>query len=409
MYLLTIAIVLALFLLDIILLTLNYRHRTQPIPASVSDVYNLHDYKQWLSYTMEKFRLSIFSKIVSTAILLVMISFKIFPRLALITDHLTRGIIWSTLLFLGIYGALYYVSSIGFRLFQTFNIEARYGFNTTTIQTFISDQIKGLILGALFGGGLISLLLYLYLRLGTGAIFYAWIITMSIILIMNLLYTRLFIRLFNQLTPLPEGELYEKSTQLASNLGYEIRKISVIDASKRSTKINAYFTGFGRFKSIILYDTLLEKCHTDEIVSVLAHEIGHAKNFDVLKNLLLSGIQIGGYLVLLGFFLSSESFATVFGFESIHYGFAIVLFGILVAPISILLNIPLSAMSRKAEYKADACAADSGYGDGLCSALKVLARENFANLTPHPLVVKLTYSHPLVSQRIEAIMQHLSH
>jgi len=405
MYLITIAIIITLFLLDITLLTLNYRHRTRPIPATVADVYDIGDYGKWLNYTMEKFRVSIASKIVDTAILLIMITFNFFPLLASISNRLTPGTIVSTLLFLGLYGSIYYVSNIGFNIYQTFNIEARYGFNTTTVRTFISDQLKGLLLGALLGGGLLSLLLYLYLALGNAAIFYAWIITMSIILMMNLLYTRLFIRLFNELTPLPDGELYDKSIQLATKLGYEIRKISVMDASKRSTRINAFFTGFGRFKSIILYDTLLDKCTTDEIVSVLAHEIGHAKHRDVLKNLLLTALQIGFHFGLLSYFLSSEPFAIAFGFESIHYGFTIVLFGILVSPISILLNIPLSAMSRTAEYRADACAADAGYGDALCSALKVLARENFANLTPHPLVVRLTYSHPPVTQRIEAIIK----
>jgi len=403
MYLLTIALVLALFLLDITLLTLNYRHRTQPIPNNVTDVYNIDDYNKWLDYTMEKFRISIAGKTINTAILFLMITLNLFPILRSLTHRITSNTIGSTLLFLGLYAAIYYVSNLGFNIYQTFNIEARYGFNTTTVKTFISDQLKGLLLGALLGGGLVALLLTLYLSLGAGAIFYAWVITMSIILLMNLLYTRLFIRLFNQLTPLPKGELYDKSIQLANDLGFEIKKISIMDASKRSTRINAFFTGFGRFKSIILYDTLLEKCSTDEIVSVLAHEIGHAKNRDALKNLLVSALQIAVYFGLLSYFLSSEPFALAFGFESIHYGFAIVLFGILVEPLSILLNIPLSAMSRTAEYRADACATNAGYGHALCHALKVLARENYANLTPHPLVVSLSYSHPPVSQRIEAM------
>ncbi len=403
MYLLTIVIVLALFILDITLLSLNYRQRTQPIPLNVSDVYDPEDYKKWLAYTMDKFNVAIISKTVNTSILLFMLWLNLFPVLGLWSEALTSNRILGTLLFLGIYGAIHYVSNLGFNIYQTFNLETRYGFNTTTMRTFVTDQLKGLLLGVTLGGGLLSLLLYLYTAFGTVAIIYAWFILMSIILIMNLLYTNLFIRLFNKLTPLPEGELREKSTLLANNLGYEIRKISVMDASKRSTKINAFFTGFGRFKSIILYDTLLEKCDSDEIISVLAHEIGHAKNHDVLKNLVLSALQMGAYLGILSYFLSSDYFANAFGFSTSHYGFAIVLFGILMEPLGILLNIPLSAMSRKAEYKADACAAHAHYGDALCSALKVLARENFANLTPHPLVVTLTYSHPPISQRIAAL------
>lgn len=403
MYLFTIVIVLALYMLDITLLSLNYLQRTQPIPQNVSDVYAIEDYNKWLAYTMEKFKLAIISKTVNTAILLFMLWLNLFPMLGLWSEDLTSNRILGTLLFLGIYGAIHYVSNIGFNLYQTFNLETRYGFNTTTMRTFVTDQLKGLLLGVILGGGLLTLLLYLYTALGSVAIIYAWFILMSILLLMNILYTNLFIRWFNKLTPLPVGELREKSTQLANNLGYEIRKISVMDASKRSTRINAFFTGFGRFKSIILYDTLLEKCDSDEIVSVLAHEIGHAKNRDVLKNLVLSALQIGAYLGVLSFFLSSDYFALAFGFSTSHYGFAIVLFGILMEPLGILFNIPLSAMSRKAEFRADACAANAHYGDALCRALKVLARENYANLTPHPLVVTLTYSHPPISQRIAAI------
>lgn len=403
MYLLTIVLVLALFVLDMSLLILNYRQRAQPIPANVADVYNQEDYAQWLHYTMEKFKLSLISKSVNTAILLFMLSFNLFPQLGKTASTLTANVIIETLIFLAMYGAIYYVSNLGFSMYQTFVIEAKYGFNTTTVKTYVTDQIKSMFLGLLLGGSVLSLLLYLYITLGKGAIIYAWIIIMSIVLIMNLLYTRLFIRLFNKLTPLPEGELKDKSKLLAHNLGYELKKISVMDASKRSTRINAFFTGFGRFKSIILYDTLIQKCSTDEIVSVLAHEIGHSKNRDVFKNLLLTAFQMAIYLSILAYFLSSTYLSNAFGFTTHHYGFALVLFGILMESIGIIVSMPLSALSRKAEYRADACAADAGYGHALSNALKVLARENFANLTPHPLVVKLTYSHPTVSQRLKAL------
>ncbi len=188
-------------------------------------------------------------------------------------------------------------------------------------------------------------------------------------------------------------------------MGYEIRKISIIDASKRSTRLNAFFTGFGRFKNIVLFDTLLEKCSTDEVLSVLAHEIGHSKHKDALRSLIITAIEMAAYLGILTFFLSSASFSTAFGFTDIHYGFAIILFGILLDPLGIVLDIPLSALARKAEYRADACAADCGYGDALISALKKLAKENFSNLTPHPLVVRLSYSHPTISMRIDAILR----
>jgi STE24 endopeptidase len=250
---------------------------------------------------------------------------------------------------------------------------------------------------------LLYLLLSLYEAFGNIAIVYSWLIIMTLILAINILYTRVFIRLFNKISPLPKGELYDKAMELAKDMGYEIKKISVMDASKRSTRLNAFFTGFGKFKSIILYDTLLEKMTTDEIISVLAHEIGHSKHKDILKNLLFSSVQMAFYLGLLSFFLSSYSMANAFRFKDIHYGFAIILFGILMEPISILIQIPLSIVSRKAEYRADQCAAKAGYGQAMVRALKLLAKENFVNLTPHPLVVLLTYSHPTIKQRLEAL------
>jgi len=176
-----------------------------------------------------------------------------------------------------------------------------------------------------------------------------------------------------------------------------------MDASKRSSRLNAFFTGFGKFKSIILYDTLLEKCSTDEIVSILAHEIGHARHKDTLKNLLISIIQIGAFLGFLTLLISNTLFSTAFGFNEINYGFSIILFAVLLEPVSLIINIPLSAHSRVAEFRADATAVEAGYKEAMITSLKTLAKENFANLTPHPLLVKLTYSHPTINQRITAI------
>jgi STE24 endopeptidase len=212
-----------------------------------------------------------------------------------------------------------------------------------------------------------------------------------------------FIRLFNKLTPLPDGELKEKIESLARKTGYGIKGISVMDASKRSSRLNAFFSGFGRFKQIVLFDTLVGKLSADETVAVLAHEIGHARHRDVLKNFLISAVQTAAYLAMLTFFMSSGDFSMSFGFSDVHLGFAIILFGILMEPLGILLGIPLTAISRKAEYRADRFSAETAGKEPMTSALKVLARENFSNLTPHPLVVMMSYSHPPISDRITAI------
>lgn len=406
MFQLTVCIILTVFIIDITLSVLNYKNRTQTIPENVRDVYAKNDYDKWLNYTMEIFKLSIMGKIFSTTLLLAFFLLGIFPKLAQIAENITSHSILKTLVFLGLYGLIDYILGIGFSLYRTFSIEERYGFNRSTKKTFILDQVKGIFLTVLLGGGLMYPLLSLYQQLGNSALLYAWGLIVAVTLVINLLYTRVFIKLFNKLTDLEEGELFDGVQGLAHKTGYEIKKIQIMDASKRSARLNAFFSGFGKFKHIILYDTLIEKCDTDEILSVLSHEIGHAKHKDVLRNFFISILQMGIYLGLLTYFLSNGKLSTAFGFESIHIGFTIILFGILMEPVGLIANIPLTAMSRKAEYAADGFAAESGYKDAMIRALKILARENFSNLTPHPLVVKFTYSHPTISQRIESLNKY---
>lgn len=403
MFYLTIFIVILLFIWDITLDYLNYKYRKQPIPKLVDDIYNKEDYSKWLEYTMENFKLDIFKKVVKTLFLVLLLSLNVFLMISDITIEITSNRILQAILFLGMYAFIDYFIDIWFSLYKTFNIEERYGFNTSTVKTFIVDELKSAILFIVLGGGLLFIILFLYQSFGNAAILYSWIVVMVIVLVFQVLYTKVFIKLFSKLTPLEEGELYDKIVEFAKSMGYEIKDISIKDESKRSTRLNAFFTGFGKFKSIVLYDNLIEKLSIDEVVSVVAHETGHAKNKDVLRNILTSAVSVAFYLGLLSFFLSATRLASAFGFEQVNYGFAIILFGILMRPLGIILDIPLSAMSRKAEYLADGYAVKAGYKDAMISALKVLAKENFANLTPHPLVVKMTYSHPTVNQRLEAL------
>jgi len=403
MFLLTITVILAIFALDITLSILNYRNRRAEIPANVSDIYDNKEYNKWLNYTMEGFRLDIIMKVFNTLILLAFLLFGVFNKLAELTSAFHHSEVIQVLAFLAVYEVVSYVLRIGFTLYRTFSIEERYGFNKTTPKTFILDQIKSMVIYAFMAGGLMYFILSNYLRIGPKSLFYVYLVIMAIVLLINILYTRVFIKIFNKITPIEDGELKDKVTTLASDLGYEIKTISVMDASKRSTRLNAFFSGFGKFKSIILFDNLIEKCTPDEVVSVLAHEIGHSINKDVLKGIFLTALRLSLYMVILAFFFTSSAFATAFGFETIHLGFAIILFGIMLEPINVLISIPLSKMSRRDEYNADKVAAKAGYRDALISALKVLARENYANLTPHPLVVKMTYSHPPIHDRIKSL------
>ena len=403
MFFVTITVILAVFLLDLWMSMLNYRHRHQPIPENVADVYDETSYLNWLNYTMENHRLSIATKVVQTGVLLLFLWQGIFPALARLTESITSHSVLQILLFMGSYFIIRYLLSIGFDWYHTFYIEDRYGFNQSTLGTFLLDQVKTVTLSLVLGGGILYVLLTLYLYAGNRFVLYAWIFSVGLAATVNLLYVPVFVPLFNTLSPLPAGELQEKINAIARRTGYEVKKISVIDASRRSPRLNAFFSGFGRFRHIVLFDTLLKKCTTAEIVSVLAHEIAHARHRDVLRNLVIFMVQISVALAVLSLFLASESLALAFGFQEIHLGFAIILFGILMEPFGILLGIPLSAISRKAEYRADEFAAGTTDPEAMVSALKVLARENFANLTPHPLVVKMTYSHPPISRRIESI------
>lgn len=407
MFSFTLIVIISLFAFDWWLSRLNYQHRHQPIPENVADIYDEASYQQWLAYTMETHRLSKVMKSVDVLVLLLFLVNGWFPALAKGTESFTHQPIFQTLIFLGIYFFVQYVLHLGFDWYGTFHIEERYGFNKSTAKTFLLDQLKSIGLTLVVGGLVLYVLLALYLRAGNWFILYAWLFTVTLSLVVNLLYTRVFVRIFNKLSPLPDGELADALNELASNTGYGVKKISVIDASKRSSRLNAFFSGFGRFKHIVLYDTLLEKCSANEIVSVLAHEIGHAKHKDVLRNFFISMIQVSAALAVLSFFLSSREMALAFGFTDVHPGFAMILFGILMEPFGILLGIPLSYLSRRAEYRADRFAAKASDPESMIAALKVLARENFANLTPHPLVVAMTYSHPPISQRIAALQKHL--
>jgi STE24 endopeptidase len=399
---LTITIILATFAFDMWLSILNYNHRTQPIPDNVKDIYDTESYSRWLNYTMENFRLGMIAKVLSTIIIVALLTFGFFPVLNRFSLTVSADPIIRTLIFVGIYMILNSLIDIPFSYIKNFKIEEKYGFNKTTKKTFVLDLLKSLIMMIVLGGSVLYVLLSLYLN-SENFILYTWLFLVTIMIFINILYTKVFIKIFNKLTPLPDGELKEKIMEFAQKTGTSIKSISVMDASRRTKKLNAFFSGFGKFKSIVLYDNLIEKMSSDEIVAVLAHEIGHGKHMDTLRNLLMALIQMGIMLYFLQLFLSWEALSISFGFETVNIGFGLILFSVFLSPIDILLDVPLSAISRWAEYRADGYAKENGYKEAMITALKRLAQENFANLTPHPLMVKMTYSHPPISQRIQAL------
>lgn len=395
-----IAIIIFMNLFQIFLQTLNNSYKKKPIPEIVKDVYDQDKYQKWLNYSYENTKLSNINRLINFIIIMVFLLFGLFPKLEEFTLNISNNIYIQILLFIGIYYLISFIKNIIINYISTFKIEEKYGFNKRDKKTFILDTIKQLILVIILGGGLLYLISNLYYTVGSYFYLYAFISLIIIIILINMTYTKIFVPLFNKITPLQDGELKDKIYAFANKVGYNVNKISVIDASKRSTRLNAYFSGFGKFKHIMLYDTLIDKMTSDQILAVLAHEIGHYKHKDILFSMLSSVIMISIYLAMFLFILKTNIFFEAFKFNTMNFGFGLILFTILLEPIDLLISLLLMYFSRKHEYKADNFAKTHGMKDEIKQALIILTQENLSNLNPHPIFVKFNYSHPPLKERL---------
>jgi STE24 endopeptidase len=394
-------IIIVFFVFELWLSRLNYKNRNAEIPEEVNDIYDKEAYQKWLNYTMENHRFSLIIKTVNTIVLLVLlfVGFKAFDSVAgLVSNEITQFMI-----FLGLYMLVNLIVDTPFNYYLTFTIEEKYGFNKTSKKTFWLDSLKSLLLTVLIGGGIIIGIYSSYVYFTEVFIIVSWIFATIFILVVNIIYVPVIVPIFNKLTPLEDGDLKDMIQDFAHGVGYEVTKISTMDASKRSTKLNAFFAGLGKFKQVVLYDTLVEKMSNEEIVAVLAHEIGHSKHKHIIFNLIETSITLLFYFGAFYLVLAEDAFMTAFSIENATFGFAIILFLVLMNPISIFIGLLSSYFSRKHEYQADAYAATKYKKEPMITALKVLSKANFSNLTPHPLVVKLRYSHPPTAMRIKAI------
>jgi len=387
------------FLYGIILDLIGLRSVNNPIPENVRDVYDSEGYRKWQAYYKERTRLSMISDIVSFCVELALLLFNLYAAFA----GLFPDTQWLQMLAVLLLSACSGIVELPFSWYSTMGIEEKYGFNRTGKKTFWADQVKGFIIGLILILAIGSVLLWLHQTLGVWLIIaFAVVMTLAALFI-AFLYPVLR-RVFNKFTPLENEELNEKLTTLLEKHNYKVRAIQVMDASRRSTKANAYFSGFGKMKTIVLYDTLLETMDTEEIAAIFAHEMGHGLHRDTLKNQLLSFVQILILGVLAWLTLSVPDLYPPFGFGTVNYGFALILISsVEFALLSPLFALVTNAISRKAEYRADQQAVQEGYGEVLISALKKLARRDFSHIAPDPLLVKLYYSHPTLSQRIDAI------
>ncbi|EAQ48990.1 M48 family metallopeptidase [Leeuwenhoekiella blandensis] len=394
-----IAFIVISFAVDQFLDWLNAKHFDDPIPKELADVYDAETYRKSQEYKKVNAK---FSTLTSSFMLVVTLLFFFLHGFAFI-DQIARSIsdneIIVGLIFFGIIMLGSDILTTPFSYYKTFVIEERFDFNKSTPKLFIADKLKGWLMTIIVGGGLLALIIWFYQISGSLFWVYAWIVFAVFALVMNMFYAKLIVPLFNKQTPLEDGSLRDKIEKYAATVGFKLNNIFVIDGSKRSTKANAYFSGFGSEKRITLYDTLINDLDEEEIVAVLAHEVGHYKKNHIIINLISSIILTGFTLWLLGMFISNAVFSEALGVDEPSFHIGLIAFGILYSPISGITGFLMSVLSRKFEYQADNFAKNTYAGDPLITSLKKLSRNNLSNLTPHPLYVKLHYSHPTLLQR----------
>ena len=391
---------------------INHRNWKDEIPNELKDFYDKEKYKKAKNYALSKNKISLFSSSLSFSLVISLIVFngygiidqfvsfnlsKSFESLQISSNFIQSGVFFLILFILNS------IISIPFSYYKTFVIEEKFGFNKTTKLTFFIDIIKSTLLSFFIGGILLFLAIYLYENLNDGFWLWLWIGLSLLMILINMFYADLIVPIFNKLTPLDDGELRNKIEKYSNDVGYLLKNIYVIDGSKRSTKANAFFSGLGPRKTIALYDTLIEKHTENELVAVLAHEVGHFKKKHIFSGLIMSIIQIGIMSFFFELCLKLPEISIALGGLESSFHLGLVGFSIIFSPISILSGIIMNYNSRKNEFEADAYAKETFNGEDLSLALKKLSVDSLSNIYPHPLYVFFHYSHPPLIQRLRAL------
>ena len=396
-----IAILIISFMVDKVLDALNAKHFNDKIPTELEDVYDEEAYKKSQAYKKEN---SKFSNITSTFSILLTLGFFFADGFKYV-DNFARSIsenpIIIALIFFGIIMIGSDILNTPFSYYKTFVIEEKFGFNKSTKKTFWLDKIKGIFLMAILGGGILALIIWFYQKTGVNFWVYAWVLVAVFSLFMNLFYVKLIVPIFNKQTPLEDGELKFEIEKYAQKVGFKLDNIFVIDGSKRSTKANAYFSGFGSQKRITLFDTLINDLETEEIVAVLAHEVGHYKRKHIIFNITTSILLTGLTLYILSIFINTPVLSEALGVSIPSFHIGLIAFGILYSPISEITGLFMNYMSRKFEYQADNYAKETFAAKPLITSLKKLSKNSLSNLTPHPAYVFMHYSHPTLLERVK--------
>ncbi len=384
---------------------LNTTRWSRVLPDSLKGIYDEEKYRKSQEYSRVNMRFGLISSTLSFAFILLMLLFGGFGYLDEAVRRISTHPILMAGLFFGLLGLASDILSTPLDLYRTFVIEERFGFNRTTPITYVTDKIKGWALAIILGGGLLAAFVWFYQAAGELFWLYAWILFTAFSVLMMMFYSTLIVPLFNKQEPLEEGPLREAIEAFARKAGFRLDNIFVIDGSKRSAKANAYFSGLGPKKRIVLFDTLVKEHSKEELVAVLAHEIGHYKKKHTLKGMLISVLTTGVMLYLLGLFIRQPALSVALGAEEVSFHMGILAFGLLYSPISLLLGILSNRLSRRYEFEADAFAAEKYAARPLQSALKKLSVNHLSNLRPHPAYVYVHYSHPPLLERLK----HLDH
>ncbi|WP_299556260.1 M48 family metallopeptidase [Seonamhaeicola sp.] len=396
-----VGIIILNFVIDKILDALNAKHFKDELPEDLQDVYDDSEYKKSQNYKATNYKFGILT---STFSILLTLGFLFLDGFEFV-DNIARG--YSTnpiviaLIFFGIIMIASDILTTPFSYYSTFVIEEKFGFNKTTKKTFFLDKVKGWLMMVILGGGILALIIWFYQVTGKHFWLYAWGLIAVFTVFMNMFYSKLIVPLFNKQTPLEAGDLRNKISAYAQTVGFKLNKIFVIDGSKRSTKANAYFSGFGSEKRVTLYDTLINDLEDEEIVAVLAHEVGHYKKKHIIFNLFASILLTGITLYILSLFISNPLLSHALGAETASFHIGLIAFMLLYSPISEVTGLIMNVFSRKFEYQADDYAKNTYKGEPLITSLKKLSKNSLSNLTPHPAYVFMHYSHPTLLQRIK--------
>lgn len=400
-----IAFVIFEFVFDKIIDFLNSKSWEQAIPSSVKDLYDKEEYTKAKNYANANGKLSLITGILNFIIILLVLFNHEFANLDVLVKTWSNHYILQSLYFFGVISLFTMIINLPFGIYKTFVIEEKYGFNKTTPLTFIIDFLKNLVLSSIVGGIVLSIMVWLYTQGGEYFWLYIWLFVAAFSLFFATFYTSLIVPIFNKLKPLENGSLRDSIEQYTNKVGFSLKNIFVIDGSKRSSKSNAYFSGLGSKKAIVLYDTLIEDNTDEELTAILAHEVGHYKKKHILYSMVISILQMGVMFFIFGWLSKNENVALALGAQENNFHLVLIAFGILYTPISLLTGILMNVYSRKNEFEADAFARETFGASPLISSLKKLSKKHLSNLTPNKYYTFIHYSHPPLVERLKALIK----